>query len=289
VSERRWVRPLAVAGIALVVVVAIVVLVPPLFVPDGVLPSVSDTLRLRNEVRGSLLTGVGGLGALTGLYLTWRQLGVTSKSSQAAMDNSARQLRLSREHEVNERLANAVEQLGHEKTSVRIAGIAVLELLAKEDPAKRDTIAQILIALVRDLVPLDPEKGSAAGSALASRCPAAEWALVALGRTVLKGERWSKRYRLNMLDLTGANLEGLELVGADLARSCLDDAYLRGTDLTDAWLVRASARRADFRGAAVTGMRVMGTNLADAKSLPNEATTVMLGDGETQWPADGRR
>ena len=172
--------------------------------------------------------------------------------------------------------------LGHEDTSVQVAGISNLEFLARERPDKREILAQVLVSFIRQRTPLKPE-GPAVGQYLATRCPAAEWALVALGRTVVSG-RWPKRLRLNMLDLTGANLEGLSFQGADLARSCLDEAFLRDTDLRNAWMPYVSFRATDFGGAHVAGAVVNGADLSQVRNLDAASLDALQADAETRWP-----
>lgn len=91
-----------------------------------------------------------------------------------------------------------------------------------------------------------------------------------------------------MLDLRGANLEGLRLIGADLAHSRLEEAFLRDADLSRAWLVGATFQRADFRGALLSGTRVMRADLSQARNLDRSALAEMRGDESTVWPESER-
>jgi hypothetical protein len=263
------------AVMAVLLVVLAVALLPRIFVPDTAVPDPVELVKARNDVRGSLLSAIGGLGALVALYFTWMQVGLSRRQADQTAMNFA-------EQQTNERLAKSAEMLGHAATSVQVAGISNLEVLARERPDKCDIIAQVLVSFVRQSVPLRPE-GPAVGQYLATRCPAAEWALVALGRTVVTG-RWPKRLRLNMLDLTGANLEALSFTGADFARSCLDEAFLLDTNLRNAWMPHVSFREADFREAHVAGAVVNGADLSQARNLDAESLAALRGDDGTQWP-----
>jgi hypothetical protein len=286
---RRWVSAVVMLAGAVAVIVVLVVVVPPLFAPDDRFSVAADAIKAQNDVRVALLQSIAGVGVLVGVYFTWRQLAETRRQAEQTSAATRAQLGMAVQQQVNERLANAVEQLGHQNPSVQIAGVSVLELIARDQPDLRDLIAQILVAHIRQLTPWLPataDTGSGEFDYLATRAPAAEWALVALGRTVVTG-RWPKRLRLNMLDLRGANLEGLQFSGVDLAHSHLEEAFLRNTDLTDAWLVGANLRRADFRDASLSGARVMRADLSDARNLDASVLTEMMGDDSTVWPEAG--
>lgn len=286
---RNWWAAAAVAvviAVAVMVMVALVVVVPPLFAPTDRFAVVGDAIKAQNDVRIALLQSIAGVGVLVGVYFTWRQLAETRRQAEHTSAATRAQLAIAVQQQVNEQLTNAVEQLGHENASVQVAGISVLELIARDREDLRDLIAQLLVAHVRQLTqwrPDTPDGGAGEVLDLATRAPAAEWALVALGRTVVTG-RWPKRLRLNMLDLRGANLEGLRFPGADFAHSHMDEAYLRGTDMTDAWLVGANLRGADLRDALLGGARVMRADLRDARNVDAAVLAEMIGDESTVWP-----
>ncbi len=287
-GNRRWgvVAVVASTTAAVILIAVLVVLVPPLLAPDGRFLSAADAIKAQNDVRVALLQSIAGVGVLVGVYFTWRQLAETRRQAEQTSASTRAQLALAVQQQVNDKLAAAVEHLGHEQQSVQIAGVSMLELIARDRPDLRDLIAQLLVAHVRQLTPWCPGNADDTDDefpSLATRAPAAEWALVALGRTVVDG-RWPKRLRLNGLDLRGANLEGLRFPGADLAHSHLEESFLRGTDLSDAWLVGAHLRRADFRDALLGGTRVMRADLGDARNLDRSAMAIMLGDESTVWP-----
>jgi hypothetical protein len=121
---------LAVAGLLWVVLV----LAPPWFVHDGSLAG----LTVQNQVRTTLLQGLGGVALLLGAYFTWRQL------------------RIAREGQITERFTRAIDQLGHDHLDVRLGGIYALERIARDSPADRATIGEVLTAFVRSHAPWPP-------------------------------------------------------------------------------------------------------------------------------------
>jgi hypothetical protein len=89
----------------------------------------TDMLEARNDVRTTLLQGFGTLVAIAGVIVTLRA-------------NSER-------GQETERFVKSVEQLGGEKTEVRIAGVYALESLASTSARDRPTIVQILSGFIR--------------------------------------------------------------------------------------------------------------------------------------------
>src|SRR5215204_6228213 len=91
----------------------LVLYAPSLFVPT---PSHAELrqvdaatrLELQNDVRTTLLQGLGGLAVLVGAFFTYRQL------------------HTARERQVTERFTRAIDQLGHENLDVRLGGIYAL-------------------------------------------------------------------------------------------------------------------------------------------------------------------
>jgi uncharacterized protein YjbI with pentapeptide repeats len=68
-------------------------------------------------------------------------------------------------------------------------------------------------------------------------------------------------------ELSGAQLYGLDLIGADLAGANLRNADLRGTNLSDAKLTNADLEAANFFKAVLDRADLAGANLVGAKFL----------------------
>ena len=72
------------------------------------------------------------------------------------------------------------------------------------------------------------------------------------------------RANLEGADLTGANLEGADLTGAKLHRANLTGANLHRTNLKNAYLWRANLEGADLEGADLSGAQLGGADLTGA-------------------------
>src|SRR6266511_4508891 len=143
----RW--PLA--GLAAVMVVLACVLVIPQWLVRWELGAQARTLaaaeraKATNDVRATLLQGVGGVVILLGAYYTYRQL-----------QTGREQLQIAQQGQVTERFTRAIDQLGHAELDVRLGGIYALERIASDSPDDRTTIAEVLTAFVRGHAPWPP-------------------------------------------------------------------------------------------------------------------------------------
>ncbi len=112
-------------GVAAVAIV-LMALLPGAVVPDT--PDTADRYRLAAEasIRATIVQGIAGFVVLSGLGLT------------------ARSLYLSRETHLTDRLAKAVDQLGHDKPEVRIGGVYSLQRLAVNSRVDRTVIDYLI-------------------------------------------------------------------------------------------------------------------------------------------------
>ena len=119
-----------------------------------------ELVQARNDVRTTLLQGLGGLILLISACLTWHQ----TQLSRAASRN---ELRMAREGQLTDRFTHAVEQLGSDNVAVRVGGIHALGRIAEESITDRAAIADLLTACVLpgvatdvgDRLLHDPESG----------------------------------------------------------------------------------------------------------------------------------
>lgn len=285
--------PVGAVGVA-ALVLWLVLVVPGLLVPTASTASLRDVtnaaqrhqlqddrLKLQNDVRTTLLQGLGGLAIIAGAVFTYRQLQVT------------------REGQVTDRFTKAIDQLDESKSlAVRLGGLYALERIAKDSKPDRNTVAEVLCAYVRTQAPW-PEKST----------PEADKLLAAAGQKLDRTKklqdliarlpdvyatsrilgRWHKTIgptpvlSLHNADLRRAALRGdhfpqadfrdTNLQEADLSGAYLEGAHLDGAILIDAWLkgavlTGAHLQRADLRGAHLEGARLRGA----------EATA------DTTWP-----
>ena len=87
---------------------------------------------------------------------------------------------------------------------------------------------------------------------------------VDLSNNYLRHKKFNKFLNLSGANLNGADLIDAKLSGADLTDTNLTRADLNGADLTDANLTRADLRGADLRGADLNGAHLKDVNLTGA-------------------------
>ncbi len=229
-------------------------------------------LKLQNDARTTLLQGIGALLVLTGAGIG---ASVTLRQVRASHD----QLKLSEQGQFTDRYTKAIDQLDDKKAlAVRLGGLYALERIARDSPADRATIAEVLCAYARTAPrpkpPGRPAKDSAppvadtasAGTpavqlpSLTERAPDVQAAVTILGR-------W--RNRLGepppILDLHNADLQDAILGRAQLEGANLVGAQLQRADLGDAELQRANLIGAQLHDANLSGAQLQGAFLSDAQ------------------------
>lgn len=236
--------------------------------------SAADRLRAENDVRSTLLQGLGGLLALGGIAL----------GAVVTM----RQVHTSREGQFIDLFTKAIDQLASEKVTVRHGGVYAMEQIAENAPHYRGHVAALLASFVRQQVPwpqpespdTDTDRSSPHGELRDDVAGAI--AVLARRTMVLPGTG---------IELEKVDLRGAELIGCDLSRFCfaganLDRAILAGCDLTHATFAGASLRGTDLTGARVTRADLRGTDLTDADlTQVIDLETALTDDTTTGLPA----
>lgn len=201
------------------------------------------------RARTALLAALAGSVAVVGAYYT------------------SRTYALGRAGQITDRYTRAIDQLGHNTFDVRTGSIYALERLAKESPADRDPIMDILAAYVRGHAPIRGE-GVAADDdrqgevRLNSDVQAALDVLVSPERA---------RPKSSVPDLKSTDLRGAVLRGARLSDADLRDTRLSFADLADADLRKARLSQARLD-------RVVNLETANLSGATY--------DEETKWPTD---
>jgi uncharacterized protein YjbI with pentapeptide repeats len=245
-----------------------------------------DLIATENNARVTLAQIVGGIGLLSGLYLTWRNIRVTE------------------EGKLTERFSKAVELLGSKELDSRMGGIYALERIAKDSRKDHWTVMEVLTAFVRERRPIilqgperpgeSPERAAVSPdiqavltvigrrkSAQDSRSSPLSLVRTDLGNTDLAGADFNGAdFRYS--NLSGANLEGANLSGANLEQAKLDYANLERADLswaliayaklTYANLFKANLNRASLSGADLSGAQLRDADLSGA--ILNDAILV---------------
>lgn len=268
VRRLRW--PLA--GLAALAVVLACVLVIPQWLVRWELGAAAraltatDKARALNDVRTTLLQGIGGAVILLGAYFTYRQL-----------QTSREQLQIAQQGQVTERFTRAVDQLGSPEVDVRIGGIYTLDGIARDSTTDRRAVVEVLAAFVRNHAPWPPRTpldDSAAGDAsgtvteLRKRMPDVYTAMTILGRAQWRDR--SVELQLNNTDLRRAFLREADLQhtympDVHLENAILPQAVLRKSTLWNAHMQRVHLRNADLQGADLRGAQLQGANLAGAQ------------------------
>ena len=254
----RW-PAAALLGVALVL--WLVLVAPRLLVPaasDASLQDVSDAakrhelqdsrLKLQNDVRTTLLQGLGGLAVLLGALFTYRQVQTSRRQLDHTIQADRAQHELDRQGQITERFTRAIDQLGHEGLEVRLGGIYALERIANDSPEDRATIAEVLTAFVRGHAPWPPtRKGQPKEDMPLHDLPELRvWAADVQAALTVLGRRKPpigpaqpldlSFCDLRRADLSGAQLQDVNLFGARLQRASLFGAQLQEGNLWDAKL-----------------------------------------------------
>jgi uncharacterized protein YjbI with pentapeptide repeats len=259
VGARRVARPvlLLLTAAGFIVLLVACVLFFPTYIVDRDLgasatsPTPAELVKAKNEVRTTLLQGLGGLFLIATTYFTWRQL------------------HHSREGQITERFNKAIEHLGRNKKKeldIRLGGIHALDRLGRDSKSDRAAIIDILAAYVREYAPwLTPAAHSQTSElpTLQTRAPDVQAALDALTRRALRHGH-EERVELEKVDLRRAYLKGAYLKGTYLKGTYLKGAHLEGAHLEGAYLEDAHLEDAHLRGAHLEGAYLRGAHLEGA-------------------------
>jgi hypothetical protein len=281
---RQWLyrRPAFIAGAVLLAVVvlggalAVCVVFGPVWLTGwgrGGVPGAGLTMAQRlnaeNDVRSTLLQGLGGLLALGGVALG------------AVM--ALRQVHASREGNTIGLYIKAIEQLSSDDAAVRQGGVYALDLVCDLDARYRGQVHALLTAFIRSHAPWPPTRPEAVVKAERERFTGgiaddvgAALAVLSSGSMILEGN-WSELERVDLrgaelknlniplLCLAHSNLEGADLTDAKLNSATLKNVKLYRATLTNTVLCKADLSNADLREANLTGAELEGTILLGAE------------------------
>jgi hypothetical protein len=228
---------------------------------EGQLARETERLDARNAARTTGIQLIGVLVVVIGSVLTWRTV------------------RLTREGQITDRYAAAIQNLSAEKPmSVQIGSIFALERLARDSRRDHWPVMEILIGVLRERAPAPVD-------AVAEHEVVSVPAEVQAIATVIsrRRARWDGRHntmrlegldlrsvRLTGADLRSANLSESELSGAFLERARLDGAKLLASKMRGTHLDGARAHKAQMRGADFTGARLRGVDFRRSTFGRNE-------------------
>ena len=185
----------------------------------------AERLSAENDVRSTLLQGLGGLLALGGVAF--------------GAVVTLRQVRASSEGRSIDLFTKAIDQLASDQVSIRHGGVYALEQLSELDARYRGHAHALLTAFVRQHVPWPSSKPDSEVLADRARLQGGladdiGAAISVLGRqAMIVGDAPSE---LERVDLRGAELNDLNLPNVCFAHANLDGAILRGANLSNAKL-----------------------------------------------------
>jgi uncharacterized protein YjbI with pentapeptide repeats len=258
--SRRW--PLAlllVLGLAAACAIAFVV--PPLVVKAHDVPDPVDRLRLQNDLRTTLLSGIAGILFLTTAYFTAKQL----QTARDQLAVSQEQLRINERGHVTERLTRAIDQLASDSRPAQVGAIFALERLAQDHDELRSTFVEIVSAYVREHAPCTPQRDT---SRLRQRRMRVDLqvALTVLSRVSwLADRRQEDAFEQVVDDQIVVAHSALNLAYTDLRFAVLPRAELRGANLTGANLQWANLETVGLRGASLGRADFRRANLREAR------------------------
>ncbi len=200
--------------------------------------------------------GMGGVLVALQALMSYRRAEAMEKAANAQADG----VRETEQGRRQERLKNAIEHLGNEKGLVRLGGAYELFHLARDTQELRQTVLDILCAYIRQTTSGDEyrEKYEAEPS---------EEVQSMLTLLFVQEHEVFKNCPIN---LQGSWLNGIELVGARLAKADLSQAHLQGAELMKARLQRAKLvgaqlQEAELAHARLQRAKLMGARLQRAK------------------------
>lgn len=222
-----------------------------------------DLIQAENSARATLVQTIGGAILLISLLFTWRTLHATLENLEVTQDK-----------QITERFTKAVEQLGHEKLTIRIGGVYALERIACESNKDHWPIMEILTSYIRESSSqMRAEDGKTFRKVIATltdrilnrATQVDEHAVLQLSPdieaiiNVLRRRNSSHEYKGQSLNLEGANLWGANFTGAELR-----GARLRGANLQGARFYAAHLEGADLSGALLWGADLTEVHMNEA-------------------------
>jgi hypothetical protein len=236
-------------------------------------------LKARNDARTAGIQLVGVLAVVVGSALTWRTV------------------RLTREGQITDRFANAIENLDPTKAvPTQLGAIYALERIARDSRRDHWPVMEILTGYLREKADPWPRQVSPGSTYVLKK--EVQAVLTVMGRrrvgwdgtdNILRLEGLDLRNaRLEKADLRRANLSESNLSGAFLEHSRLDSAVMRATLFRAAILPHARARKAtiggDFTGATIDHVDFRG---ATYKQPTFDSPAPSTARGLPSWVSSG--
>jgi hypothetical protein len=255
-SSRRWVLLACGAAVLILLLEVVVVTIPSALVEHPRLVAPAEQHKAVSDARTGVVALIVALGAFGSLAYTIRTYGL-SVSGQ-----------------VTDRYSKAVEQLGDQRTFVRLGGVFALQRLINDSRIDQPMIVEVLASFVRtraaraaaDSASMSVSQTSGPASpAKAEKVRPEEDVQAALTVMLRRRSRPDESpIDLHGTDLSGARLEGADFSGADLRNCVLRDTRFNGCTLTEAKLNASDCFGASFVDAVLPGAFLIKTILDHA-------------------------
>jgi hypothetical protein len=268
----------------------------------------SELLKAKDDVRKTLLQGIGGLLFLATAFFTWRQLATSREQLRHNVESSHVQHELDRQSQITEQFNKAIDHLGGNQVDVRLGGIYALERIANTSEHERGPIVEVLTAYVREHASRPTVQDDTPDPATL-KAPKADVqaAAIVLARRATDGDRGAdldlagvdlrlaylaspkvrvaqlQRVNLQEALLQASNLEAADLENADMWRVDLRWSNLKSANLRKAYLQEADLRETELEGADLRETKLQGADLRGAK-LEGTRLEGAETDQRTKWP-----
>jgi hypothetical protein len=267
----------------------------------------SELLKAKDDVRKTLLQGIGGMLFLATAFFTWRQLATSREELRHNVESSHVQHELDRQGQITEQFNKAIDHLGSVAIDVRLGGIYALERIAITSEHERGPIVEVLTAYLREHAPRPAVQDTPDPATIKAPKADVQAAAIVLARRATDGDRGAdldltgidlrKAYlappKLNVAQLQrvnfqeallqASNLEAADLGNADLWRVDLRWSNLKSTNLRKAYLREADLRDTEMQDADLREAQLQGSDLRGAK-LEGARLEGADADRKTRWP-----
>ena len=203
--------------------------------------------------------GMSGILVAIGAIAINRRADAQVKNVIAQVENN----QLIEKGHTNERFKSAIESLGHNDASVRIASFYQFYHLAKEGKDDfRHNIFEILCSRLRSM----PQDISHLTEEDEQKRPRAECQTLLDILFQSEGERIFGKFHANLRKafLAYASLTDVNLVDANFSGANLMAAFLQNTDASNAFFSSANLEKANFEGANLMRAGFLNANLVEA-------------------------
>lgn len=233
---------------------------------DAQVEELSTEQKIANKNQALTTTAIFflGLAIMVNAYYAAKRAEAIQNSAIATEKNneiSLKNLQLTQEQLIAERLMRAITQLGHEDVATRTGAIYILEKVAQDSPQEYWTIMEIISAFVREKAGIREELAK-----MPKISTDIQAAMTVIGRRNVERDRENQKLDLRntairQADLTNAKLQRLDLRGVDLTRAQLQGCDLFESNLENAKLCGTILYEANLRSCNLQAAKLIGANL----------------------------